>query len=87
MQTANAGTYTVMIGLSTGNFVVSTPFDVTLGSSTSPDASSSSSSSSGSSVAPAAASSGGGGAPGFAYLVALIAVGMTRLLSRRRHAA
>jgi len=87
MQTANAGTYTVMIGLSTGNFVVSTPFDVTLGTGTSPDPGSSSSSSSGSSVAPAAASSGGGGAPGFVYLLALIAVGMTRLLSRRRHVA
>lgn len=83
MQSANAGVYTVSIGLASGNFVVSTPFEVTLGSVVSPDPGGGSSSG-GAAPAAAAASGGGGGAPGWAYLAALLAVGLARFTARRR---
>lgn len=85
MQSANAATYTVMIGISSGNYVVSAPLSVTLNSSTSNDTGSSSSSS-GSSAA-AASSGGGGGAPSTIYLAVLIVLGLVRLATRRRQTA
>ncbi|MFT3868812.1 MAG: immunoglobulin domain-containing protein [Nibricoccus sp.] len=81
MQSANAGTYTVMLGLSSGSYVVSSPLDVLLGTDTGNDGGSSSG---GAKPAAAAAGGGGGGAPGIAYLAALLALGFLRAISRRR---
>lgn len=81
MQSTNAGTYTVMIGLSSGSYVVSSPLDVILGTDTGNDGGGSSS---GGAKPAASAAGGGGGAPGIAYLAALLALGAARLISRRR---
>jgi len=72
MQTANAGTYSVVIGTASGDYVVSSSFGVTLGTSTGPNSSSSSSSGG------ATSSGGGGGAPGVGYLAALFVMGALR---------
>jgi len=84
MQTANTGTYSVMIGTASGDYVVASPLTVTVGSNTSGDAGSSSSSGS-TTAAPAASSggSGGGGAPGLSYLAALLFLSVLRQFARR----
>jgi len=80
-QTANAGIYTVVIGLAAGDFVVSSPLTIELGIS---GGSSSSSSSGGSSLAATTASSGGGGgAPSSYFLLVLVGLGILRKASRR----
>ncbi len=86
MQSSHTGVYTVVIGHPSGNAVVSTPLNVTLGNAPAPDpGSSSSSSSSGSTPAPAASSGGGGGgAPSWAYLSGLLLLALSRLMSRKR---
>ncbi len=81
-QTANAGIYTVVIGLAAGDFVTSSPLTIALG--TSGGSSSSSSSSGGtSSAASAATSGGGGGAPSSYFLLILAGLGLLRKLGRR----
>lgn len=80
MQSANAGTYTVMIGLSSGSYVVSSPLDVLLGTDTGNDGGSSG----GGVKAAASSGGGGGGAPGIAYLATLLGLGLVRMVSRRR---
>ncbi|MBK9991822.1 MAG: immunoglobulin domain-containing protein [Verrucomicrobia bacterium] len=79
MQTANAGTYSVVIETAAGDYVVSSSFSVTLGTAPGPDNSSSSSSSSGAS----SSGGGGGGAPGVGYLAALFILGALRQALRR----
>ena len=82
-QTANAGIYTVVIGLAAGDFVTSSPLTITLG--TAGGSTSSSSSSSSGSGAPAASSGGGGGgAPNLGFFAALIALAAIRMAKRRR---
>ena len=79
-QTADAGIYTVVIGLSAGDFVVSAPLVMVLG--TTSGSSGSSSSSSSSSSGGGSGGSGGGGAPSFAYLAGLLALAAQRLTRR-----
>lgn len=79
MQTANAGTYSVVIETEAGDYVVSSSHSVTLGAAPGPDNSSSSSSSSGGS----SGGGGGGGAPGVGYLAALLVLGALRRALRR----
>ncbi len=69
-QTANAGIYTVVIARSSGDFVVSSPLTITLGT---PGGNTG-----GSPVAAAASSGGGGGAPSLWYLVLIGALAVAR---------
>jgi hypothetical protein len=80
MQTANVGTYTVVIGTASGDYVVAAPLVVTMGNTTSGDTGSGSGSTEKSA---AAASGGGGGAPGLAYLAALLVLSVLRQFTRR----
>jgi pectate lyase len=76
-QSANAGIYTVVIGLAAGDSVVSSALTITLGTSSgSPGGGSSSSS--GGSPASSASGGGGGGAPSVWYLALIGALALAR---------
>ena len=80
-QSANAGTYTVVIGLASGDYVVSSPLVIALGTpggSSSSSSGGSSSSSSGASPAAATTGGGGGGAPSVWYLALIGALAFAR---------
>lgn len=79
MQTAKVGTYSVVIGTASGDYVVSSPLAVTLGSATGSDAGSSS----GGGTTASAATAGGGGAPGVGFLAALLVMSALRQTLRR----
>jgi hypothetical protein len=83
-QSANAGIYTVAIGLAAGDSVVSASLTVTLGTSAGSSSSGSSSSSSGAASA-SASGGGGGGAPSLWYLALIGLLALVRAKKRLVH--